>query len=80
MLLLGFSDNFFSIKIYWRMIGLTFLAEKMTCTACFKGSRLNSIFHRKARSFIFLKSLFKFFAEIFSLKTRVNKEVSSAKV
>ena len=51
----------------------------MTYTACFKGFGLNCIFHRKAYPFVFLKSLFKFCAEIFSLKTRENREVSSEK-
>ena len=56
-----------------------YLPEKMTFTTHFKGTGLNCIFHWKAHSCIFLRSLLKFHAKIFSLKTRVNKEVSSPK-
>ena len=42
----------------------------MNCSACFKGSGLNCILHWRAYSCVFLRSLFKFCAEINKLEIK----------
>ena len=51
---------------------------KITSWACFLGSGLDLILHWKAKTFIFIKSLFRSFAVEFIFWTSENREVPSA--
>ena len=68
----------FSLKYNEGWSILLILLLKITSWACFLGSGLNIIFHWKAQSLIFIKSLFRSFAVEFIFWTMENREVSSA--
>ena len=56
-----------------------FFLEKIISCACLVRSALNGIFHWYAQSCIFNRSLLSVEAEVFTLFTMLNKELSSAK-
>ena len=60
------------------MINLVNFLLKIISCACFLGSGLNLIFHWKAQSLIFIKSLFRSFAVEFIFWTTKKREVSTA--
>ena len=68
----------FSLKYNGGWSILLIFLLKITSWACFLGSGLNLIFHWKAQSLIFIKSLFRSFAVEFIFWTTENREVSSA--
>ena len=75
-----FDDDLtkFSLKYNGGWSILLIFQLKITSWACFLGSELNLIFHWKAQSLLFIKSLVRSFAVEFIFWTRENREVSSA--
>ena len=68
------------LKIKGRELLLSAFLEKITSCACLFGSGLNCIFHWKAQSLTFCKSLFSSSCEVSLLKTWEKRNMSSVKI
>ena len=74
------SSYFRLLRVKGRELLLSAFLEKTASCACLFGSELNCIFHWKAQSLAFCKSLFSSSCEVSLLKTREKRDVSSAKI
>ena len=68
------------VRVKGRELLLSAFLEKITYCACLFGSELNCIFHWKAQSLTFCRSLFSSSCEVSLLKKWEKRDVSSAKI